>query len=242
MKSVTTAAFIALPFHCCRPGWRRACVPFSASDTAPAGARREGASARAGTDLRHPGEGRWPLAGEVPARWHGAMTTTGSTVRARRAAAARPMLPAQRTPVDGRVVVGVDGTPASVAALDWALRLAHRRGWTLDVVAAWPDPAEVFVREVPGHFNQPRNRVRESVDRALATVARGRAAPRTRLFVENIHPVEALLEHSDGAQLLVLGDSRWAQPRSSTVARACARLASCPVVLVAAPSGTPSGP
>jgi nucleotide-binding universal stress UspA family protein len=167
--------------------------------------------------------------------------TTGAATSATRAAA-RPVLPAQRTPVDGRVVVGVDGTPASVAALDWALRLARRRGWTLDVVGAWPDPGEVFVREVPGHFNRPRNRVRAAVERALVDVAGGGERPRTRLFVENTHPVQALLERAEGAQLLVLGDSRWARPRPSTVARACARLAACPVVLVAAPSGTASGP
>ena len=52
---------------------------------------------------------------------------------------ADPGRPPRDSGANGRVVVGVSGSDASVVALAWALDLARRRGWTVDVVAVWPD-------------------------------------------------------------------------------------------------------
>lgn len=41
----------------------------------------------------------------------------------------------------GRIVVGVDGSPASRDALGWAVRQAHLTGAAVEAVAAWEYPA-----------------------------------------------------------------------------------------------------
>ena len=50
-------------------------------------------------------------------------------------------------PPRGGIVVGVDGSPGSVAALRWAIREASARGRAVHAVTAWEVPTEV---EGPG--------------------------------------------------------------------------------------------
>jgi nucleotide-binding universal stress UspA family protein len=138
--------------------------------------------------------------------------------------------------MSGHVVVGVTGTETSVAALKWAARLAAGHSWPLDVVTAWPDPAEEFVHAVPGHHCHPLEQAVASME---MTLARARAAtdrvPVLTRHVENAHATEALLAYCDSASVLVLGashtPSREGVP-SAHVADACAGLAPCPVVVV----------
>lgn len=148
---------------------------------------------------------------------------------------------AEAEPGAGRVVVGVDAGEASVAALAWAMRLARSRGWTVDVVAAWPDRSEPFVHEVPGHYCVPRAR---AVAHARAAVARvtggvggdpGTGAPPVATYVENAHPVDALLARAADARVLVVGApdaGHHHARRHGSVAGTCSRLAACPVVVV----------
>lgn len=142
----------------------------------------------------------------------------------------------QRAPdaLHGRVVVGVDGTPASVAALAWALRTALASGAELDVVTAWPDPGDVFVHEIPGHYCVPRGRAQEAQEAALvATGAGDTRVPALRTHLDNSHPVNALVEHADGAGVLVVGASHPHEgSRHLPVDRLCVLLAECPVVVV----------
>ena len=139
--------------------------------------------------------------------------------------------------VHGRVVVGVDGTPASVAALAWALRAALDSGAELDVVTAWPDAGEVFVHEIPGHYCVPRGRAQEAQEAALvATGAGDTRVPALRTHLDNTHPVNALVEHADGAGVLVVGASHAHEGRRHVpVDQLCVLLADCPVVVVEDP-------
>ena len=106
----------------------------------------------------------------------------------------------------GRVVVGVDDGRPSREALRWALRAAARHGWVVDVVTVWPDREAVFIHEVPGHPNHHRHRAVESQRRALADVVDPRSPEaHVRTFVENARPADALVAHSRGASLLVVG-------------------------------------
>ena len=43
----------------------------------------------------------------------------------------------QSAPASDRVVVGVDGSPASLEALEWAPRYSSMTRSAVDVVAAW---------------------------------------------------------------------------------------------------------
>jgi hypothetical protein len=117
------------------------------------------------------------------------------------------------------VVAAVDGSEASVRALVWALREAARRGLRVEALTAWPLHGSVFVREVAGHFCEPRWHAREAqadaVARALAQVDE---APVHDLRVVNAPLVDALVRASRRAVIVVLGsdgpaDTVPAQPR-----------------------------
>ena len=136
---------------------------------------------------------------------------------------------------DGRVVVGVTGSDASAQALAWALDVAARRGWAVDVVTAWPDLGEPLIHEVPGHYSDARGRAVEGLRSALARRENRQRDPEVRVFVDNADPVEALVARSRGADLLVVGVSRGGQSRRRglpPVAEECRRLVECPLVVV----------
>jgi len=148
------------------------------------------------------------------------------------------------------VVVGVDGSPASIDALRWALSLAKVRCWDVEVVTAWPEAGAVLVHQVPGHCCAPRERAVSAQARAMATaVGGGAGGPRVMPLVVNAHPVEALLEHAAGARMLVVGSHGQCPGRARpgtrpSVATTVAHLASCPVVVVgeeAHPAPVPQG-
>jgi hypothetical protein len=118
-----------------------------------------------------------------------------------------------RTP--DRVVVAVDGSPASVRALVWALRHAAEAGLRVEILTTWPMRGPVFVREVSGHFCEPRWAAREAqaaaAAEALAAVA---DPPAYELRIENALLVDALVRAAGRAALVVVGsDSVTDGPR-----------------------------
>jgi hypothetical protein len=104
------------------------------------------------------------------------------------------------------VVAAVDGSEASVRALVWALRHAAERGLRVEALTTWPLHGSVFVREVAGHFCEPRWHAREiqaqAVARALAQVE---DAPVYDLRVVNAPLVDALTRARRRATLVVMG-------------------------------------
>jgi Ca2+-transporting ATPase len=133
------------------------------------------------------------------------------------------------------VVVGVGESASGAAALGWAAALCRSRDWDLDVVTAWPDLGEVMVHEVPGHFSMARHRLVSALSGALEASDVAAGDLRVRVHVVNGDPVEALLEHSRDAVLLVVGASgggRSAVAGQPPVSESCRRSASCPVVVV----------
>ena len=143
-----------------------------------------------------------------------------------------------------RIVVGVDGSSASLAALRWAVREAGLRGTTLHVVRAWEDAAK-RVAPYASHACPPdrvedlldaRQRLEDGVTAAVC------GAPPVAVTVEIAEGLAArvLLDHADGAEMLVLGSAGCAPDGIGPVARACLRHAPCPVVVVSvAMSGIP---
>lgn len=109
-------------------------------------------------------------------------------------------------PAEDRIVVAVDGSPASVRALVWALRRGSELGVRVEALTTWPLHGAVFVREVAGHFCEPRWRAREvqaeAVSRALAVVDH---APPYDLRVVNADVFDALVRASKRAILVVVG-------------------------------------
>jgi hypothetical protein len=147
----------------------------------------------------------------------------------------RQLARVRRTPRRPRVVVGVGESPASRRALAWAYDLCARRGWVLDVVTAWPDLHEAPVHEVPGHYCVPRGRAMTALHAALEECGVAADGRMVQVHLENADPVQALVEHSHGAVLLVVGETDAGRSRHAgcePVARACRRRAACAVRVV----------
>ncbi len=146
------------------------------------------------------------------------------------------------TPPGRQIIVGVDGSAASAAAVLWAVREARLRHAIVHLVCAYHSDARLRAPYATWSWVSQDDRcaaARESLDRA-AELASHRLPPE-RLIAElaNEPPALALLERSTGAEMLVLGTSRPAvqsgQPplAMGPVARVCLRRAHCPVVVVA---------
>ncbi|MFJ8622115.1 universal stress protein [Kitasatospora sp. NPDC093550] len=136
-----------------------------------------------------------------------------------------------------RVVVGVDGSPSSQAALRWGIRHATLIGGVVEAVGAW---------EPPSHFGWSAPVVDMSFDRDLAE----------RRFTEELHtvlgadhpvevrprmvmgdPSDVLLEASKGAEVLVVGShgrGGFTRALLGSVSTRCAQHADCPVVIIRA--------
>jgi nucleotide-binding universal stress UspA family protein len=136
------------------------------------------------------------------------------------------------------LVVGTDGSAASRAALDWAIRNAQHDGATVRVVAAWYQPVQ-FGDAPPVPAAEFEEEARTWLDEALpaptAAQAEG-ALVETRL--EQAEPAAALLRHAQRADLLVLGNrghGALVGAMLGSVALRCVQRARCPVVLVPTP-------
>jgi nucleotide-binding universal stress UspA family protein len=136
----------------------------------------------------------------------------------------------QRRPI----VVGLDETPASHAALKWAIERSMRTGNPVSAVYVYDTPPAQSFR---GHAVRS---AREGHARARATgwierAIDGTHAPNARLVVAEGSPVKVLLAASHTADLMVLGAPRQGRLRrvlTNRVASRCSGRAQCPVVLV----------
>ena len=152
----------------------------------------------------------------------------------------------------GRILVGVDGSPTSAAAVRWAAAEARLRGMRLHVVHARdPHAVEQAYYAPPGAGRAEVGHAAEgSALKALVREAVGADGwPAVQFEVVDGLPVRVLLARAPGAVMLVLGSTRSAEladtpagkPRAplGPVARDCLRAAPCPVVIIAEPSVQP---
>jgi len=140
-------------------------------------------------------------------------------------------------PAVRRLVVGVDGSVESVAALRWACREAALRGAEVHAVhareelchslASYAAPAPPTAGDV-------------SIDiKDIAHTVQADMAPGVPVRVEEVDGLAArvLLDRCIGADMLVLGTSSdlpGAMRSAGPVIRACLRRAYCPVVVISA--------
>ena len=137
-----------------------------------------------------------------------------------------------------RIVVGVDGSAESVAALRWGCREASlRTAEVLAVLALESGCHQVASYAVPaprqsgGSWGAARDVLRRSVSEAVSMF------PDVTVRTEIAEGLAArvLLDHATGADMLVLGRTAHAPDPyrpAGPVIRACLRAARCPVVII----------
>lgn len=132
----------------------------------------------------------------------------------------------------GVVVVGVDGSDGSAAALRWAADEARRRGDRLRAVLAWS-----FLDQPLGDFDASygETAARERLDAALAAAGDHTAGVEVEARVVCDLPARAVLGAADDADLLVVGSRGLGGFRGlllGSVSQQVAHHAPCPVVIV----------
>jgi len=142
---------------------------------------------------------------------------------------------------DQPVVVGVDGTAASGAAVDFAAAAAHDRGVPLVVLSAWALPVQTqweyrhWRPDLMAEWSRTCRAAAASAAKAGAARAR-QASPGLDVRIETLSspPALALRDASDDASLLVVG-SRGLSPMArfvvGSVGHAMVQTAHCPVVV-----------
>jgi len=137
------------------------------------------------------------------------------------------------------IVVGVDGSPASDTALDWAAAEAMRRGVPLEVLHTAP----ASVAAGSGHVDEAADE-----DVLDAAAARARASfPRISVITRSEHrdPASALIDRSTGAELVVVGahgKGLLARVLLGSVSHRVVAHAQCPAVVVHREVGAPGLP
>lgn len=150
----------------------------------------------------------------------------------------------QVEPSGGRIVVGVDGSPSSKAALKWAVRQAALTGSTVEAVIAWHYPpmyggygwAPVSAVS-PVSFDEVAAKtltesIAESVDPASSVHISQQVAEGS--------PAQVLLEAAKGADLLVVGSrghGGFSGLLLGSVSQHCASHSSCPIVIIRGTEG-----
>lgn len=143
-------------------------------------------------------------------------------------------------PGAGRIVVGIDGSESSKAALRWAVRQARLAGATLRVVMTWEVPTFAYASGMPypGDLDLA-GASRRTLDKAIGDVVGARDGLEVSSVVVESHPALALLAEAVDAELLVVGTrghGAFAGMLLGSVSEHCVAHSTCPVVVV------PSGP
>lgn len=137
--------------------------------------------------------------------------------------------PGSRNAVEhGRVLVGFDGSPASVAAVEWAAREALARNSALRIVTCWVVPPAIDYYEVGARQSDRLERLVNDVGQRHPTLV-------VESVVTHLDPRDALVDEAASSDVLVVGASGAGTARTmllGTVTRTAARRSSAPVVVV----------
>jgi len=177
----------------------------------------------------------------VGARGHGgfAELVVGSTAVTLTARAHCPVIVVRgKETAGGPVVVGVDGSPASEAALAFAFDMASRRAAELVAVHVWRDVISVGAGSVPIpdlDWDAVATDERIVLSERLAGWHERYPDTAVRQVVHEDRPAQRLLREAEGAQLLVVGSfgrGALAHALLGSVSHALIHHAPCPVAVV----------
>jgi nucleotide-binding universal stress UspA family protein len=136
------------------------------------------------------------------------------------------------------VVVGVDGSPASVLALRWAAQYASATGAHIRAVLCWHYPGALGVSPIGRAPEQVTDEVRQDLsDRLSKVISEGAGEAGVESQIEYGHPAQVLVDQSNEADLLVVGNRGHTAVTGMLVGSVSMHLvanAHCPVVVVRA--------
>ncbi|WP_436792115.1 universal stress protein [Yinghuangia sp. YIM S10712] len=131
-----------------------------------------------------------------------------------------------------KIVVGVDGSPASERALAWAFDEASRRDATVLAVSALSVPHSPFATVAAA---QAMSDAAVTLERALIRCGRAYPDVRSRPVVVAGHPARQLVDEAEDALCLVIGThgrGGFVEMLLGSVSRELIHRAPCPLVLV----------
>jgi nucleotide-binding universal stress UspA family protein len=134
-----------------------------------------------------------------------------------------------------RIVVGVDGSSCSLDALEWAIRQAQLTGARVLVVTAWQRPSAVGWGLPVAPSPSPSEDANSVLEEVLEPVRKRHPNVDIQSKTVEGHPAPALVEASQGADLVVVGShgrGAFAGMLLGSVSRHCVSHASCPVLVV----------
>jgi nucleotide-binding universal stress UspA family protein len=133
-----------------------------------------------------------------------------------------------------RIVVGLDGSPASLVAVEWAAHQAELTGAALEVIMTWDWPVSYgWSLPIPADYD-PEHDSETALDQALAPVREAHPGLAIEATVIEGHPAPALVEASKGAELLVVGSrghGEFSGMLLGSVSEHCVSNAHCPVLV-----------
>jgi nucleotide-binding universal stress UspA family protein len=138
--------------------------------------------------------------------------------------------------MNGRIVVGIDGSDSAADALRWAIEQAKVTGATVEAVYAW-DPGAMVSLAVPPLIDwEP---LREAAEARPAEIVRDAVGsdPGVRIVTKTVtgNPAQVLVDRSAHADLLVVGSRGLGGLKGmllGSVGHHCAAHSHCPVVIV----------
>jgi nucleotide-binding universal stress UspA family protein len=104
-----------------------------------------------------------------------------------------------------RIVVGVDGSLSSVAALNWALRQAELTGAKLEAITTWERPMGPAIGMAPPSDFDPKADARKVLDAVIASAEPGHEHVSVDSNIVGGPAGMVLVDASRGADLLVVG-------------------------------------
>ncbi len=104
----------------------------------------------------------------------------------------------------GRIVVGVDGSGASVDAIKWAVTQASLTGASVEAIICWSIPVSFGVAMGAVESVDWESNSQEIIDAAVNEAVGDIGTAITKKNVQG-HPADILVEASKGADLVVVG-------------------------------------
>jgi nucleotide-binding universal stress UspA family protein len=139
------------------------------------------------------------------------------------------------------IVVGVDGSSGSAAALGFAIEEARIRGAELKAVSAWHVPPAVYDTgwaPVGTDIDEFRKLAEATLSTSLEDVGAADSGVAVTPILREGHPVDILVAESGRADLLVVGSRGLGGFKGlllGSVSQQCAQHSRCPVVVVPHP-------